>query len=75
MPTCPCGDPWTPSHRCTSGADLAAERLAAGLSKSDLARAWRCAKSYIGKVEGQIAPTAHTRAAYRAAIERARGTA
>ena len=73
-PTCPCGDPWTPAHRCTTGADLAAER--GSLPKLAVARAWPCAKSYPGRVEKQARVTAHTRAAYRAALERAflRGT-
>ena len=80
-PTCgTCREPWTPEHVCTSGADLAKEREAAGLTKAELARRMGISKQYLGRIEsGQtdarwpnhrplLSPETKTR--YRAALGR-----
>ena len=51
-PTCwTCRDLWTDEHVCTSGADLAKEREAAGLTKAELARRMGISKQYLGRIE------------------------
>ena len=69
-PTCgTCREPWTPEHVCTSGADLAKEREAAGLTKAELARRMGISKQYLGRIELQPHPTADIKARYRAALK------
>ena len=69
-PVCPtCEAPWTKGHICTTGADLAAERIAAGIkTKAELARRLGVSKAYVGDVEKQPVPTKRARKLYRAAL-------
>ena len=62
-----------------SGPDLAALRETAGLTQAQLARSWitpdhpqGITKAYVGRVERQDVPSPETRAAYLAALEKAR---
>ena len=69
-PTCwACRDLWTDEHVCTSGADLAKEREAAGLTKAELARRMGISKQYLGRIETQPYPSADIKTRYRAALK------
>jgi transcriptional regulator with XRE-family HTH domain len=64
-----CQDPWKPRHRCTSGADLAAERIARSLTQADVAEVLGCHKQAVWRIEHEATPSAEDRARYRAALK------
>ena len=53
----------------TTGADLAKEREAAGLSQPEVGRRMGVGKQAIWKIERQPRPTAETKTRYRAALK------
>jgi DNA-binding XRE family transcriptional regulator len=53
----------------STGADLAAEREAAGLSQPEVGRRMGVGKQAIWKIERQDHPTAETKTRYRAALK------
>jgi hypothetical protein len=74
-----CGDPWTNDHVCESGMQLAQERMAAGLTRPQVAAAWvttdhpnGVSKGYIYHLERQTHPLLRARTLHRAAVERAK---
>ena len=69
-----CYGAWTLEHRCITGADLAALRIAAGLSQVAVGDKWHTGVSqqYVSAVEAELIPRAVTSAAYLAALEAAK---
>lgn len=69
-PVCPvCSEPWKRSHQCTTGATLAGERVAAKLTKAEVARRMNVSKQYLGRIELQLHPSGDIKKRYRAAIQ------
>ena len=62
-----CHGPWGFRHHCPTGADLRAEREAAGLTRADVARTWHVWDTYVGRLEKQSHVTVDAARKYRQA--------